>query len=52
MKAIRLLLADVHTVVRKGLRLLLESVPEFRVIADASGGIEAVALRKAHPTSS
>jgi two-component system, NarL family, response regulator NreC len=44
LKAIRILLADDHTVVRKGLRLLLENVPEFQVIADASSGREAVAL--------
>jgi len=36
MKAIRILLADDHTVVRKGLRLLLESQPGFVVIADAA----------------
>ena len=44
MKAIRILLADDHTVVRKGLRLLLETQPDFSVIADASDGREAVAL--------
>ncbi len=48
MKPIRILLADDHTVVRKGLRLLLESVPEFQVIADASSGREAVALAEQH----
>src|SRR3984957_15995085 len=48
MKLIRILLADDHTVVRKGLRLLLESVPEFQVIADASSGREAVALAEEH----
>jgi two-component system response regulator NreC len=48
MKAIRILVADDHTVVRKGLRLLLESVPEFQVIADASSGREAVALAEQH----
>src|SRR5580692_2635990 len=48
MKTIRILLADDHTVVRKGLRLLLESVPEFHVIADASSGREAVALAEQH----
>jgi two-component system response regulator NreC len=48
MKPIRILLADDHTVVRKGLRLLLESVPEFLVIADASSGREAVALAEEH----
>jgi two-component system, NarL family, response regulator NreC len=41
---IRILLADDHTVVRKGLRLLLESQPGFEVVADASSGREAVAL--------
>lgn len=44
MKTIRIVLADDHTVVRKGLRLLLESVPEFHVVADASNGREAVAF--------
>ena len=44
MKAIRILLADDHTVVRKGLRLLLETQPGFSVIADAADGREAVAM--------
>ncbi|HUK16482.1 MAG TPA: response regulator transcription factor [Bryobacteraceae bacterium] len=44
MKAIRILLADDHTVVRKGLRLLLETQPGFSVIADAADGREAVAI--------
>lgn len=44
MKPIRILLADDHTVVRKGLRLLLESQPDFQVIADAADGRETVAL--------
>lgn len=48
MKTIRIVLADDHTVVRKGLRLLLESVPEFTVVADASNGREAVALVEEH----
>jgi len=43
-KAIRILLADDHTVVRKGLRLLLETQPGFSVIADAADGREAVAM--------
>jgi two-component system, NarL family, response regulator NreC len=42
-KEIRILLADDHTVVRKGLRLLLETQPGFHVIADAADGREAVA---------
>jgi two-component system response regulator NreC len=48
MKTIRILLADDHTVVRKGLRLLLESQPEFEVIADACDGRETVALAERH----
>jgi two-component system, NarL family, response regulator NreC len=44
MKTIRILLADDHTVVRKGLRLLLESQPGFRVVADAADGRAAVAM--------
>jgi DNA-binding NarL/FixJ family response regulator len=48
MKPIRILLADDHTVVRKGLRLLLESRPGFQVIADAANGREAVAMAEEH----
>ncbi len=38
MNAIRIVLADDHTVVRKGLRLLLESQPDFKVVAEAADG--------------
>jgi DNA-binding NarL/FixJ family response regulator len=48
MNLIRILLADDHTVVRKGLRLLLESHPGFTVVADAANGREAVALAGEH----
>ena len=48
MSVIRILLADDHTVVRKGLRLLLESHPGFKVIAEAANGREAVSLSEAH----
>jgi two-component system response regulator NreC len=48
MNVIRILLADDHTVVRKGLCLLLESQPGFKVIAEASNGREAVAVAEAH----
>jgi two-component system, NarL family, response regulator NreC len=48
MKTLRILLADDHTVVRKGLRLLLESVPEFEVVADAANGRDAVSLAEQH----
>lgn len=48
MNVIRILLADDHTVVRKGLKLLLESHPGFKVVAEASDGREAVAMAEAH----
>jgi DNA-binding NarL/FixJ family response regulator len=48
MKTIRILLADDHTVVRKGLRLLLESEPGFKVVAEAGNGREAVVLAEEH----
>jgi DNA-binding NarL/FixJ family response regulator len=48
MNPIRILLADDHNVVRKGLRLLLESHPGFVVVADAADGREAVALATVH----
>lgn len=39
---IRILLADDHTVIRKGLRALLERQDEFLVVAEAADGREAV----------
>lgn len=36
------LIADDHPIVRRGVRELLDSVPDFRVVADASDGAEAV----------
>jgi DNA-binding NarL/FixJ family response regulator len=48
MNTIRILLADDHTVVRKGLRLLLDSQPGFQVVAEASNGREAVAQAHEH----
>jgi DNA-binding NarL/FixJ family response regulator len=48
MNVIRILLADDHTVVRKGLCLLLESHPGFKVIAEAANGREAIAMAEAH----
>jgi DNA-binding NarL/FixJ family response regulator len=41
---IRILLADDHTLVRRGVRLILESAPGLRVVAEAGDGAEAVAL--------
>jgi two-component system response regulator NreC len=42
LKPIRILLADDHNVMRRGLRLLLESQPEFSIVAEASDGRQAV----------
>jgi DNA-binding NarL/FixJ family response regulator len=41
---IRLVIAHSHTVLREGLRLLLESEGEFKVIGEASDGTEVVPL--------
>ena len=48
MKPIRILLADDHTVIRKGLRLLLETQPGFQVVAEAADGRETVGMAEAH----
>ena len=44
MDRIRILLADDHTVVRDGLRVLLERQPGFEIAGEASDGLEAVRL--------
>ena len=44
MKPIRILLADDHTVMRSGLRLLLERQKDFQVVGEAADGREAVEL--------
>lgn len=41
---LKLLIADDHGVVRKGLRLLLEQYPEIEVVGEAPNGREAVRL--------
>ncbi len=41
---IRIILADDHAVMRRGLRLVLEEHKDFQVIGEASDGREAVAL--------
>jgi DNA-binding NarL/FixJ family response regulator len=41
---IRVLLADDHGVVRKGLRYLLQKSPEMKVVGEAADGREAVAM--------
>ena len=43
-KKLRILIADDHGIVRKGLRLLLEQNENFEVIGEASDGREAVRM--------
>ena len=44
----RLLLADDHTLVRSGLRRILDEEPDLEVVAEASDGAEALRLALAH----
>ena len=46
MKKTQILIADDHTVMRMGLTALFDTVPEFKIIGEASTGLEAV--DKAH----
>jgi two-component system response regulator NreC len=48
MNVIRILLADDHNVMRRGLRLLLKSQPDFTVVAEAADGRQAVEQAAAH----
>ena len=48
MSTIRILLADDHTIIRSGLRLLLEQQDDFKVVAEANDGREAVQLVLKH----
>jgi len=48
MSRLRLLLADDHTVVRQGLRRILEDRPEWEVVAEAGDGREAVRQAEVH----
>jgi two-component system response regulator NreC len=45
---VRISLADDHTLMRQGLRHILEEAPEFEVVAEASSGIEAVEAARRH----
>ena len=44
MSKIHLLLVDDHSVVRSGLRMLLENEEDFEILGEASGGLEAIEL--------
>ncbi|WP_055702890.1 MULTISPECIES: response regulator [Streptomyces] len=45
-RGIRILLADDHALVRRGVRLILDREPDLTVVAEAGDGAEAVALAK------
>ena len=46
MEPIRVLLVDDHPVVRQGLRSMLETNPDIRVVGEASDGLEGLRLAK------
>jgi DNA-binding NarL/FixJ family response regulator len=48
MGTIRVVLADDHAVVRRGVRSLLEAAPDIEVVAEAGAGHEALAAVAAH----
>lgn len=43
-RTIKILLADDHTIVRQGLKLILSANPDLQVIGEAANGLEAVDL--------
>ncbi|WP_329347366.1 response regulator transcription factor [Streptomyces sp. NBC_01261] len=46
--AIRVLLADDHALVRRGVRLILDREPDLEVVAEAGDGAEAIELARTH----
>ncbi|NLF39763.1 response regulator transcription factor [bacterium] len=46
--AVKLLIADDHTIIREGLRSLIEREPDFMLVAEAKSGHEAVLLAQQH----
>ena len=46
MSAARILLADDHALVRRGVRLILDSEPDLTVVAEAGDGAEALGLAR------
>jgi len=49
MQPTRILLADDHALVRRGVRLILDREPDLEVIAEAADGNEAVTLTRSEP---
>ena len=48
MSTTRILLADDHALVRRGVRLILDGEPDLEVVIEAGDGAEAVALGREH----
>lgn len=48
MSTLRILLADDHTLVRQGLRKILESRPHWHIVAEATDGRDAVCQAERH----
>ncbi|KOG37085.1 response regulator transcription factor [Streptomyces resistomycificus] len=46
--AIRILLADDHALVRRGVRLILDREPDLEVVAEAGDGAQAIDLARTH----
>jgi DNA-binding NarL/FixJ family response regulator len=49
MQPTKILLADDHALVRRGVRLILDREPDLQVIAEAADGSEAVSLARSQP---
>ncbi|MEV0976231.1 response regulator transcription factor [Streptomyces sp. NPDC049915] len=47
-RTIRILLADDHALVRRGVRLILDQEPDLEVVAEAGDGAEAIELARTH----
>ncbi|MZD04308.1 response regulator [Streptomyces sp. SID5785] len=47
-QGVRILLADDHALVRRGVRLILDREPDLTVVAEAGDGAEAIALAQEH----
>ncbi len=48
MNSIRVAIADDHTIVRGGIRLLLEKLPDLVVVGEAEDGVQAIELVRLH----
>lgn len=45
---VKILIADDHKILREGLRSLLETEPEFAIVAEAQDGLSAISAAKKH----